>query len=133
MTTLAEMQELLKAIPQEAWDAFREARAEEEAARKKQGVMRLALIKTCTHPLILERPYFSYYSGSTVPPRRKCQICGIEEDGWGSGYKKLADTWYGGILSHTNECTKEQIERRHVVVVNRDKFDGFQTGDDPIL
>lgn len=44
----------------------------------------------CLHPNVVECDYQPLFSGS-LPPRRMCLYCGLEEDGWGSGYKKLKD------------------------------------------
>lgn len=46
----------------------------------------------CTHTSIVE---YEYAPGSTFisayPPFRVCETCGMKEDGWGCGYKLLAN------------------------------------------
>jgi hypothetical protein len=50
-------------------------------------------IKECEHPLsaICERPYVptTTLAGDSLPPYLVCTACGLSEQGWGSGYKKL--------------------------------------------
>ena len=50
-------------------------------------------IKECPHPLsaICERPYVltTTLAGESLPPYLVCTACGLSEQGWGSGYKKL--------------------------------------------
>jgi len=43
----------------------------------------------CNHPIIAETDYETYTFFNASPPIRICEICGYEEEGWGSGYKKL--------------------------------------------
>jgi hypothetical protein len=44
---------------------------------------------TCNHLFIAEAPYISGDYIISTPPRRICEICGIEENGWGCGHKIL--------------------------------------------
>ena len=47
----------------------------------------------CDHIEVFETPFKS--AGilfSSQPPRRMCVSCGLEEDGWGCGYGKLAES-----------------------------------------
>ena len=47
------------------------------------------LQEACAHEAIIESDYFVIMG--TFPPRRMCTICGLEEEGWGCGYKHLGD------------------------------------------
>ena len=62
------------------------AKQKELAEREKALVAQLQ--SECTHDVVIETPY---QAGEWLshPPRRLCVICGLEEEGWGSGYKKL--------------------------------------------
>ncbi len=44
------------------------------------------LRKQCQHETIIETPN----EGSAFAPMRICAICGLEEEGWGCGYKELS-------------------------------------------
>ena len=56
----------------------------------------------CNHPKVCECDYLPMEFFSSLPPRRICEVCGLEEEGWGCGYKVL-----------TTEYVKQ---------VSRDKF-----------
>ncbi|MBU1091658.1 hypothetical protein KKA27_02255 [Patescibacteria group bacterium] len=48
------------------------------------------LTENCPHEVVIETNYISYEAlGYTRSPQRRCLICGIVEDGWGCGYRKL--------------------------------------------
>jgi len=45
----------------------------------------------CKHESVIETDYRpSGLIGGATPPRKICVICGVEDDGWGCGYKVLA-------------------------------------------
>ena len=54
-----------------------------KAAERKVEASYAALRTQCQHPEIIE------VSPETSPPLRLCLICGIKEEGWGSGYHVL--------------------------------------------
>lgn len=50
----------------------------------------LAILQSkCDHSLIAEIPYQPMEFSNAIPPKRICEICAYEEEGWGSGYNIL--------------------------------------------
>lgn len=48
------------------------------------------LQRRCNHALIAEAPYRPSGTFSNAePPVRVCEVCGLTEEGWGSGFKRL--------------------------------------------
>lgn len=48
------------------------------------------LQRRCNHTLIAEAPYRpSGTFNNAEPPIRVCEVCGLTEEGWGSGFKRL--------------------------------------------
>jgi hypothetical protein len=131
MTNLTDMKRLLDSIPEEH-KAVQRAREEVDKAKAEFARALAELQEVCEHPLILEHDYIPSDFVSAVPPRRKCQLCGLAEDGWGSGYKNLENRWCAFLLQGTR-FSRETVEQRHVVRVSRDKLYQFSVGDEPIL
>lgn len=59
-------------------------RSEIRNLQEKEETLLVELQEGCTHESVVE------CGGS--PPLRICAICATEEEGWGSGYKKLTAT-----------------------------------------
>ena len=43
----------------------------------------------CPHDYVAERGMLDFGFDSAIPPRRICENCFLEEDGWGCGYGQL--------------------------------------------
>lgn len=62
-------------------------------------------IAGCEHPLnaIRELPYKSYALFPADPPYLVCTACGLTEEGWGCGYKKLRHAQNKNVKQITSE------------------------------
>ena len=81
-------------------------------AVKRMKEVQTSLQDQCEHRLVVEVDYqgegvISY----AQPPCRMCEVCGLEEDGWGSGYDNLFD---------------KPDRRVRNIGSNRDTFYGFR-------
>lgn len=75
-------------------EKYNETHMETKKASEKESTLLKELRENCSHPnrFVAEAPYESETMGSsTLPPLRVCEICGTLEEGWGCGYKKLAN------------------------------------------
>lgn len=59
--------------------------------------------KICKHNMICEVDYQPNKYVETFPPRRMCLDCGLEEEGWGCGWKKLVEKDRTLIKAETRE------------------------------
>lgn len=61
----------------------------EELQQRKKEIIEKAT-QSCSHPVeaVVELPYESHAYGSERP-WLLCKACGLTEEGWGCGYKKL--------------------------------------------
>jgi len=75
-------------------DEYINIRKEIETLRKKQISKLEQMQSGCGHPLIAERDYIpqTLLNLNHIPPARICEVCGYEEEGWGTGYKTLKET-----------------------------------------
>lgn len=71
--TFEEMRERIMAID-----------AEELQLREEKETLSKQLREQCPHEVVIETPH-----EDTMQPRRMCLVCGLDEGGWGCGYKKL--------------------------------------------
>ena len=62
--------------------------AKQRELEERRELLVAQLRNECMHEAVIETPYQGGEALSN-PPRRLCVICGLEEEGWGSGYKKL--------------------------------------------
>jgi hypothetical protein len=67
-----------------------DARSVEKAAERYNKTL-AALQKACPHDLVAECDYQDMTFFAAMPPRRICETCGIEEEGWGCGYQVLTN------------------------------------------
>jgi hypothetical protein len=60
-------------------------------ARSQKDEYVKELQKICDHPIkyLIECKYESMEYFDSLPPRRMCTFCLLEEDGWGGGYEAL--------------------------------------------
>lgn len=80
---------------------------DKKALKLEEEFLLRELQEICKHESVVETKHVPPgMVASADPPRRICAICSLEEEGWGSGYKKL---------------TAEPIR-----VVDRDEFWGFR-------
>lgn len=71
----------------------------------------------CPHKYALELPYELGLLG-TEPPWLICLNCGLTEQGWGCGYKKLAKSQPCGTINHNDwlvQRTKSIFQGGHTV------------------
>jgi len=74
-----------------------------------------AYMDKCPHELVLEAEAKSSDYHSHRPPFRSCRECGLAEEGWGTGYKKLKNEGNREIIPTTREVAlrykKKYIEQ----------------------
>jgi hypothetical protein len=82
-----------------------------EALQKEKTKLIHKTIEGCEHPLdaIRELPYEppTYNFFRAEPPHLVCIACGLSEEGWGCGYKKLKHAAYKNVPTITR---KEWLE-----------------------
>ena len=61
--------------------------AEQAQLREEKEILTKGLQEQCTHEVVIEL--------DSTPPHRLCLMCGVEEEGWGCGYKRLNERHVG--------------------------------------
>ena len=62
-----------------------------DSLKKEEEDLTEELQKDCAHESVVECGQGRAVAATkTDPPHRRCVICGLEEEGWDSGYEKLA-------------------------------------------
>lgn len=128
MLTLLEAKALADKLPEEfqqlreAAEMFKDAKINLDRALEK-------LRSVCTHPIVMERDYLSYEFVKAAPPRRRCQLCGIEEEGPAFIFEVLA----AGQRSRYGGDVPEEVSKRVVVKVDVTTYNNFRIGQDPLV
>lgn len=79
------------------------------------NVAQEALFKMCDHPLddiVFAHCYDS--CGDHLPPMRVCTICGLGEEGWGCGFKKLRGYQPDSSFQHITEKEARNLVRKFI-------------------
>lgn len=72
--------------------------------QKKRDELLARLRDECTHEALIETPFMAACAfWHATPPQRICVICGLIEEGWGSGYKKLNKGTLLRVVKDRNE------------------------------
>ena len=95
--------------------------AEQKELAKSAKMLIQQLRNACKHEVVIETPY---QGGEmmTLPPRRLCVVCGLEEDGWGSGYKALRNVPIKVIDDRDEFYRYRELQPLETIVVPKGMF-----------
>ena len=69
------------------------------------------LMSKCPHSFEALREADSASSSFGTPPFRVCIDCGLAEEGWGCGYRKLGGGCYSGIPTLPRDAARKYVRR----------------------
>ena len=88
--------------------------------QKKRGELLDRLRNECTHEALVQTPC-SVSGLDPLPPERMCIICGLSEEGWGSGYKKLSKGTVVRVIENRDEYYRyRELKPLTTVVIPED-------------